>query len=104
MKTTLLANLVLLVLFVFAMPQVRAGQGDIGAHDPSSVVKDGSNYYIFTTGNGPYCITSTDLVKWTNCTSSKSPYTATNWPSWIKTYVPGFDGFFWAPECIYMNG
>lgn len=26
------------------------------------------------------------------------------WPSWINTYVPGFNGLFWAPEVFFFNG
>jgi arabinan endo-1,5-alpha-L-arabinosidase len=26
------------------------------------------------------------------------------WPSWINTYVSGFNGTFWAPEVFFLNG
>lgn len=75
-------------------------QNHVGSHDPSSIVKDGSTYWIFTTGDGIYSCNSTDLIKWT---AAQTPYTKTSYPSWINTYVPGFGGTFWAPEVIYMN-
>jgi arabinan endo-1,5-alpha-L-arabinosidase len=72
-----------------------------GAHDPTAIQKSGNTYWIFTTGNGIYSIYSRDLISWT---AGKTPFTRDIYPAWINDYVPGFDGHFWAPECIYMNG
>jgi len=41
------------------------------------------------------------LIKWT---TASTVFPSGTWPGWINTYVSGFAGFFWAPECIYMNG
>ncbi len=98
MKTKLIycmAALFLLLPYSFGL------QNHVGSHDPSSIIKDGSVYWIFTTGDGIYACNSTDLIKWT---AAPTPFTKTNYPSWIKNYVPNFSGTFWAPECIYMNG
>ena len=76
-------------------------QGATGIHDPSTIIKSGSTYWVFGTGDGIACKYSTDLVNWTD---ARSVYTKTMYPSWINTKVPGFAGTFWAPECRYLNG
>lgn len=93
-----LAALFLLILFPWS---VRALHNHVGAHDPSSIIKSGDTYWIFTTGDGIYSMYSKDLVKWT---AGKTPFPAGSFPSWINNFVPGFGGNFWAPECFYMNG
>ncbi|HYX08339.1 MAG TPA: family 43 glycosylhydrolase, partial [Bacteroidales bacterium] len=88
-------------IFLVFSQSVLALQNHTGAHDPSTIVKDGDTYWIFTTGNGIYSMYSKDLIKWT---AGKTPFPAGTFPSWIKEYVPDFQGHFWAPECVYMNG
>jgi len=39
--------------------------GNSGAHDPSTIIKDGTRYYLFTTGKGIPNKYSTDLRNWT---------------------------------------
>jgi arabinan endo-1,5-alpha-L-arabinosidase len=77
-------------------------KGNINSHDPSALIKDGSRYWMFTTGNGIYAAYSTDLIQWTS--GPKTVFPIGTWPSWINSAVPGFGGNFWAPDCIYMNG
>lgn len=80
---------------IFGLP------GDPGAHDPTAIQKCGDTYWIFTTGNGIYAMFSRDLISWTE---GRTPFTRSVYPSWINDYVPDFEGHFWAPECIFMNG
>ncbi|TGE29164.1 family 43 glycosylhydrolase [Hymenobacter metallicola] len=94
--------LLLLLALLGLSPQARALQGNDNCHDPSSIVKDGNKYWIFTTGQGIYGMYSTDLVKWES--GPRPVFAAGAYPSWIKTKVPGFTGDFWAPECVYRNG
>ncbi|UOQ50947.1 family 43 glycosylhydrolase [Hymenobacter cellulosivorans] len=94
--------LLLLVGLLGLSRNVRALQGNDNCHDPSSIVKDGGKYWIFTTGTGIYGMYSTDLVKWES--GPRPVFAAGAYPSWIKTKVPGFTGDFWAPECVYRNG
>ncbi|UII23444.1 family 43 glycosylhydrolase [Fulvivirga ligni] len=72
------------------------------SHDPSQIIRDGSKYYIFSTGDGIWTMSSSspDFTTWQ---AEPAPF-ANGWPSWINNYVSGFQGFFWAPDCIYMNG
>jgi arabinan endo-1,5-alpha-L-arabinosidase len=97
-----LTGLLLLVALLGAAPSAWALHGAIGSHDPSTIVKSGNTYWIFTTGQGIYAKYSTDLVRWTP--SPRPVFQNNNYPSWINTKVPGFAGTFWAPECFFMNG
>ena len=95
---------VVLILFSAALlagSPARALEGDDGVFDPSSIVKIGSTYHIFTDGTGIVHKTSTDMVNWTTV---GSVFGSGAGPSWIQTYVPGFAGYFWAPEVTSMGG
>jgi arabinan endo-1,5-alpha-L-arabinosidase len=94
---------ILVSISLLLLIQMRALslQNSIGAHDPSSIIKCGNTYWIFTTGEGIYSMYSTDLISWS---SGATPFPANDWPSWINDYVSDFAGNFWAPECRYMNG
>jgi len=94
--------LLLLLLISISSLRTYALQGFYGSHDPSTIVKEGNKYWIFTTGQGIYNMYSTDLVTWTP--SPRAVFVNNAYPSWINAKVPGFAGTFWAPECIYMNG
>ncbi|SFQ24428.1 family 43 glycosylhydrolase [Hymenobacter arizonensis] len=94
--------LLLLVLLSWASAPAFALQGNLGAHDPSTIVKDGNKYWVFTTGQGIPSKYSTDLVNWT--AGPRPVFTAATRPSWITTKVPTFVNDYWAPECIFMNG
>jgi arabinan endo-1,5-alpha-L-arabinosidase len=89
------------MLVLLPVDGLYALHGNTGAHDPTAIQKCGNTYWIFTTGNGISSLYSRDLVSWT---SGRTPFSRNSYPAWINTLVPGFDGHFWAPECIYMNG
>lgn len=76
--------------------------GQLGAHDPSTLVKDGSRYYYFSTGSSAtspiLSRTSTNLSSW----SSGSTVFSTK-PAWTTTAVPNASNF-WAPEISYFAG
>ncbi|MGI4886681.1 MAG: family 43 glycosylhydrolase [Janthinobacterium lividum] len=95
------AGRLLLALAIFSGPQAFALQGLPGAHDPSTIVKRNGVYHVWATGDQVYHLTSTDLVNWT---PAATVFAAGTWPGWINTYVAGFKGNFWAPECVFMNG
>lgn len=103
---TLQARAQRLVVLAFMLLAWRATptlalQGALGIHDPSTIVKSGNTYWVFGTGDGIACKSSTDLINWTDV---RSVYTKTAYPGWINGKVPGFAGNFWAPECKYQNG
>ena len=76
-------------------------QGNDNCADPSTIIKDGNKYWIFTTGTDIYAMYSYDLVSW-----QSGPTTVFNGarPAWIAAKVPNFAGEYWAPECVYRNG
>jgi arabinan endo-1,5-alpha-L-arabinosidase len=75
-------------------------EGQTFIHDPSTIVKDGSNYFIFATGSGIRTKSSPDLIHWTNgLPVFDEP------PDWTFDAVPGFQGYsLWAPDIIRVNG
>lgn len=79
--------------------------GQDGIHDPSTILKDGDRYWTFGTGIGAgkpiNALYSYDLINWQ---SGPSPIPANTYPSWINSKLPTFDGNFWAPDIIQMNG
>ncbi len=73
--------------------------GQTFSHDPSTIIKDGANYFSFGTGPGIRTKSSPDLIQWHNGSPVFSPL-----PTWTKTVAPGFDGFIWAPDLVRVNG
>lgn len=74
-------------------------RGNLGAHDPGSIIKCKDKYYLFYTGQGISWKSSTDKIYWTGGGS-----VFVNAPNWTTNAVPGFTGFFWAPDVFYLNG
>jgi arabinan endo-1,5-alpha-L-arabinosidase len=72
--------------------------GNVPSHDPSTIVKSGVNYYVFTTGDYIPMTYSTNLINWSWGTSVFS-----STPSWVTSYVPGFTTTFWAPDVAWFN-
>src|SRR5438067_211642 len=72
--------------------------GELGAHDPSSIAKDGSRYYYFATGPGIVSRSSADKIAW-----SGGPSVFSTPPAWTTQAVPGFTNIFWAPDVVYRN-
>jgi len=98
-----------LFLFVaFAMATICSGQavgpypfyGNYYLHDPGTMIKDGTNYFIYGDGQGIDGIKSTDLRNW----STTSVIFSSGPPAWTSNSVPGFTGYFWAPDNAYFNG
>jgi arabinan endo-1,5-alpha-L-arabinosidase len=68
------------------------------AHDPV-ITKEGSYYYLFSTGQGIPVRRSQDLRSW----ESLPPVFPTSLP-WASALVPGFAGDFWAPDISFHEG
>ena len=71
----------LLLLGLGTSRPAAALQGAPGAHDPSTLVKEGGKYWMFTTGDGIYAAYSTDLIKWTP--GPQTIFPKGTWPAWI---------------------
>jgi arabinan endo-1,5-alpha-L-arabinosidase len=79
-----------------AQPSDLTGQV-AGVTDPA-IIKQGSTYYIFSTGPGIPIRASTDLVHWQlDC----QVFSAL--PAWAASMVPGASEL-WAPGIAYFNG
>lgn len=91
-------------LLFFSVLIAPAQTWPAGAHDPSSMIKEGETYWVFATGDGIASKYSKDMVTWTD---GPSPFPNGQFPSWILNYAKNstdqFAGFFWAPDIIYMN-
>jgi len=68
----------------------------IGIHDPS-MVKVGSNYYLFSSHGDLHAHTSTDRTTFTD-----EGYALSALPSWTNTYT-GSSGDLWAPDISYHS-
>ena len=70
-----------------------------GAHDPSRMTQNtDGRYWVFTTGQGIYAM-SAPSTSFSGSRSEATPF-GSSYPSWVKSYVTGFTGFFWAPDVV----
>jgi arabinan endo-1,5-alpha-L-arabinosidase len=101
------SKLLLLLTALLALPASSPAQlpvlGNTGAHDPSTLIKDGNRYYLFYTSQGLESKYSTDLRTWTYSGNSQRIFPGSP-PAWTTNAVPDFTGFFWAPDVAYFNG
>jgi arabinan endo-1,5-alpha-L-arabinosidase len=72
--------------------------GDLRAHDPSRILKDGDAYYLFATGRGVTTKSSTDLHAW-----KEGPGVCAETPAWTRDIVPRFRGSYWAPDVLKVG-
>jgi len=73
-------------------------EGPYGVHDPVMIKQD-SMYYLFCTGMGISCFSTTDKIHW----KREAPVFKTP-PEWAIKAVPGFKGHIWAPDISYYKG
>jgi arabinan endo-1,5-alpha-L-arabinosidase len=75
--------------------------GNYFLHDPGTMIKNNGSYFIYGDGQGISGITSTDLRNWG---AASAVFPPANPPAWTTNAVPGFTGYFWAPDNAYFNG
>jgi arabinan endo-1,5-alpha-L-arabinosidase len=98
-KNSMRLGLVLAV-FGFSSATVRALDGMIGIHDPSTVIVCDGNYYVYGTGRGISVLTSTNGFDW-----RRGQRVMDRIPDSVKQFVPQNDGqSVWAPDIIKLNG
>src|ERR1041384_2824561 len=68
-------------------------------HDPSTVAKCKSEYWVFSTGNGVKSLHSRDLVNW-----APGPAVFATSPAWTREVVADYRNSFWAPDVIHVGG
>jgi arabinan endo-1,5-alpha-L-arabinosidase len=72
------------------------GSRGVRAHDPSTIVKCGDQYWTFYTGRGIQSYHSKDLIRW-----EAGPRVFTDPPTWVASTVPeNRNAHFWAPDVI----
>ncbi len=71
------------------------GKRNVEVHDPSSIVKCGDEYWLFSTGTGVSSWRSKDLHSWQG-----GPRVFPEIPPWVTEVVPEQRGHFWAPDVI----
>ena len=67
--------------------------GDYGIHDPGTLIKNGSSYFIYGDGQGISGLTSTDLRNWTDASA-----VFTNPPAWTTNDISGFTASQFRPS------
>jgi len=79
---------------------VQLGNRGIRAHDPSTIVKCGDEYWTFITGRGIPSWHSKDLVNW-----ERGPAVWAAEPAWVPDVVPRNRGNqdFWAPDIMRLD-
>ncbi|MGA9451450.1 MAG: family 43 glycosylhydrolase, partial [Verrucomicrobiia bacterium] len=82
------------------LPEEQPLYGYDYVHDPGTMIYDGVHYYVFGDGQGIGAIYSTDMRNW----NYANPVFPGNPPAWTTNAVPGFTGYFWAPDEAYFNG
>jgi len=85
-------------LWLNTQPAHAALTGDLGAHDPS-LIKQGSTYYVFSTGGGLQIRTSPNGSNWTYAGTVFSSI-----PAWVSQTVGSTVTDLWAPDIHYVNG
>ncbi len=93
--------LALALSFSHPVPALQAPplRGNLGAHDPGSIIKCKDKYYIFATGVGIESKSSKDKIVWT-----RGPNVFATPPNWTTNAAPGFTDVIWAPDVIFLNG
>jgi hypothetical protein len=82
------------------LPQEQTVLGYTYVHDPSRMIKDGGFYYTFGDGQGINVSFTSDLRNW----NYANPVFPGSPPAWTTNAVPGFTGYFWAPDIVFQNG
>jgi len=94
MKTFLTTILIFVFATVFGQETITSPP----VHDPV-IIRQGSTYYVFCTGNGINMWSSKDMINWKH----EKPVFETA-PKWAVEAVPGFKNTIWAPDISYNNG
>lgn len=68
-------------------------------HDPSTPVRAGEEWWIFSTGNGLSSRRSKDLQTW-----KAGPPVFKEFPAWHREVVPNQRGHLWAPDLVFHDG
>jgi arabinan endo-1,5-alpha-L-arabinosidase len=85
--------------FEVSPAMAKFGSRGIYVHDPSPIVKCGSNYWVYYTGVGIASWHSSNLIKW-----ERGPSAISNAPAWAAQAVPRNRWRnYWAPDVIHVG-
>ena len=88
-----------LFLCVAGMVWLTACQAKpVSVHDPV-MAKEGSTYFLYSTGPGITFYSSADMRNW-----KEEGRVFKNDPVWAKSAAPSFDGHIWAPDIYTYQG
>lgn len=76
----------------------RDFDGILRLHDPSTIVKEDSTYWMVHTGMGVGSIRSRDLRHW-----ERGADLLSEMPDWVREVVPNHRGYYWAPDIIRLG-
>ena len=83
-----------------AQRQAQLGSRGVRVHDPSTIVKCDTEYWMFYTGRGVPSYRSKDLMTW-----EAGPRVFDAAPAWVAEAVPANRNMhFWAPDIIQLDG
>lgn len=82
----------------FAAAAVADPKPQVSIHDPV-MAREGSTYYLYSTGPGITFYTSEDLKHW-----ELGGRVFADEPTWAKSVASTFNGHIWAPDIIHHNG
>jgi arabinan endo-1,5-alpha-L-arabinosidase len=87
------------LIFEVSPAMAKFGSRGVYVHDPSPIVKCGSNYWVYYTGVGIASWYSSDLKKW-----EPGPAAISNAPAWTAQAVPrNRRRYYWAPDVIHLG-
>jgi arabinan endo-1,5-alpha-L-arabinosidase len=94
----IVSAIIALVGSLFQSPSAIGQEGDVvGVHDPC-IIKEGANYYVFSTHGGIRVRKSSDLKNW-----ERDGEVLPGPPAWAKQRVPGARDL-WAPDISFFDG
>ncbi|WP_075795062.1 arabinan endo-1,5-alpha-L-arabinosidase [Massilia putida] len=79
-------------------PALAAQASQVSVHDPV-MAKEGSTYYLYSTGPGITFYSSIDMVHW-----KPEGRVFAGEPAWAKRAAPTFNDHIWAPDVHRHNG
>ena len=80
------------------LPQTNSPRRGLHVHDPSTIMRDGDEFWLFSTGRGVVSRRSTNLVNW-----SAGPPVFAQLPASVTNFLPAHRGWLWAPDLIRLN-
>ena len=99
LSASFLLSCLVLVCPATAAPPDHGGWKTPRFHDPSTPVRQGDTWCVFSTGNGIATRYSRDLKNWT-----EGEPVFKELPAWHRQVIPDHKGYLWAPDVIRRGG